>query len=106
MAELTERVKEPDPSIASRREFSYLIGGLRATPWEAAFSSSDPLGYWQAFARRCSKLGRDGVVEEQVAREVWLSILRDYEDYEKLGMWIPEDALLEHRSVAQALGWI
>ena len=41
-----------------------------------------------------------------MSKEVWLSILKDYEDYEKLGMWIPSEALEEHRKVAKALGWI
>ena len=101
-----EREKESNVSAVPRGQFSYLIGGALATPWEAAFPSDRPLGYWQAFVRRCSKLSKDGLIDENIAKNVWLSILKDYEDYEKLGMWIPDEALEEHRKVAQALGWI
>jgi hypothetical protein len=77
------------------------------SPWKAAFPKSRPLGYWEAFGRRCARVshGVDGLIDEETARIVWLSILRDYEDYERMGMWIPRELLDEHRQVAISLGW-
>ncbi|MDG6994373.1 MAG: hypothetical protein JRN52_00500 [Nitrososphaerota archaeon] len=103
MAQFTERVKVSGQTAV--RKFTYLKGSQK-TPWAAAFPHSPPLGYWQAFGRRCAQIGQDGFVDEETARRVWLSILKDYEEYTKLGMWIPDDALEEHRKVAQALGWL
>ena len=101
-----DREKERSFRAAPHGQFSYLTGGVLATPWEAAFPSDRPLGYWEVFVKRSSKLTTDGLIEENVAKEVWLSILNDYEDYEKHGMWIPSEVLEEHRKVAKALGWI
>ena len=76
-------------------------------PWRVAFPRSKPLGYYKAFARRCSKItgSTNGKVDEETARKVWISILKDYEDSQRMGMWLPEDELEEHRKVAIALGW-
>ena len=44
-------------------------------------------------------------MDEETARKVWISILKDYEDSQRMGMWLPEEELEEHREVAIALGW-
>ena len=77
------------------------------SPWKAAFPDSRPLGYYEAFGNRCAKVSpdADGLVDEETAKRVWLSILREYEDYQRMGMWLPEEILEEHRRVAMALGW-
>ena len=77
------------------------------SPWKAAFPESRPMGYWEAFAKRCAtdSLSTGGLVDAKTARRVWLSILGEYEDYERMGMWIPEQIMEEHRQVAVALGW-
>ncbi len=77
------------------------------SPWKAAFPYNRPQGYWEAFVRRCAKLSgkAQGLVDEETARKVWLEILRDYEEYVRMGMWLPDGILDEHRQVAVALGW-
>ena len=77
------------------------------SPWKAAFPKDGPLGYWQVFAKRCSNISHDagGLVDEETAKMVWMGILSEYEDYEKMGMWLPHQVMEEHRQVASALGW-
>ncbi|MGH2639328.1 MAG: hypothetical protein ACRDF4_08630 [Rhabdochlamydiaceae bacterium] len=114
MAQTTERTSipgesKPAGSSSGTRYFSYdadEAGGF-PSPWRAAFPESDPVGYWESFGKRCAMVssGAGGVVDEETARRVWLSILREYEDYERMGMWIPSEVLEEHRQVAIALGW-
>ena len=48
---------------------------------------------------------RTRLVDAETAKRVWLSVLQDYEEYERMGMWVPEEILEEHRQVAIALGW-
>ena len=76
-------------------------------PWRVAFPGSKPLGYYRAFERRCLKLtnGTVGVVDEETARKIWISILKEYEDFQRMGMWLPEEELEDHKKVAIALGW-
>ena len=46
------------------------------------------------------------MIDEKTAREIWLSILHEYESYLRMGMWLPDDVLEEHRKVAESLGWL
>ena len=93
---------------ASTRHFSLSddVSGFQ-TPWKAAYPDRQPLGYWSVFQGRCQKISREpsGLIDEETAKGVWLSILIEYESYERMGMWIPEAVLEEHRQVARALGW-
>ena len=77
------------------------------SPWRAAFPNNRPLGYWNVFQERCERISSDsgGVIDNETAKGVWLSILLEYENYERMGMWIPGEILEEHRQVARALGW-
>ena len=99
-----------DTKSPKTKYFSYDSDDNRGfpSPWKAAFPASGPLGYWDAFSRRCRKLADnpDHVVDQQVAKKVWLSILLEYEEYERMGMWVPEEILNQHRRVAVALGWL
>lgn len=77
------------------------------TPWKAAFPNSEALGYWEVFCKRCSNISgsSNGVVDEQTAKNVWMGILSEYEAYQRMGMWLPDQVMDEHRQVAAALGW-
>ena len=77
------------------------------TPWKAAFPDGSKRGYWDIFAKHCSCISDDpnGIVDEETARRVWTEILSGYEDYMKMGMWLPERVMDEHLQIAIALGW-
>jgi len=79
-----------------------------ASPWKKAFPQSSRLGCTDAFRRRCEKfaINGEGIVSKEVAKYVWLEILQDYEISVKMGLWIPDELLEEHKSVARALGWL
>jgi hypothetical protein len=79
-----------------------------ASPWKRAFPDSSKLGCTDAFMRRCEKFATngEGLVSKEVARSVWMEILQDYETSVKMGLWIPDGLLEEHRRVARALGWL
>lgn len=101
-------MKQESQLSRGMRYFSLTDEDTKApTPWHAAFPNSGPLGYYQAYEKKCSKVTNDpqGVVDEDTARKVWISILKDYEDYKRMGMWLPDKELDEHRLVAIALGW-
>jgi hypothetical protein len=108
LSQITEKDVARNPPNSKTKKFAYrsdYANGV-ASPWKAAFPSSPPLGYWEAFGRKCEKLEpEDAVVNETIARRVWLSVLWDYEDYMRMGLWIPEAILEDHRKVARALGW-
>ena len=78
------------------------------SPWKTAFPDRQPMGYWDVFSKRCAKIAENsnGVISEETAKDVWLSILGEYEAYLQMGMWLPEGILEEHRIVAKSLGWI
>src|SRR5271157_5079647 len=50
------------------------------TPWKIAFPNLREAGYYSVFVNRCQKLSSDGLLDEETAKEDWLSILRDYEN--------------------------
>lgn len=101
-------MRSDNPSMG--RSFSFISDelGSALTPWEVAFPDRQPLGYWVIFSKRCEKIATnsEGLVDEETAKQVWLSILQEYEDYQKMGMWLPAETLEEHRMVAESLGWI
>jgi hypothetical protein len=102
LSELTSAKHPKIVKYAYRADFE---SGL-ASPWMAAFPDRCPLGFWETFQRRCEKIvPGEMLVNETTARRVWLSILWEYEDYERMGMWIPEAVLEDHKRVARALGW-
>ena len=91
----------------NRPMFSYIDDYLdgHASPWKAAFPDRAVTGYSEAFRKRCSSASSGGLVDGDTARRIWLEILREYESYEKMGMWIPDEILEEHREIARGLGW-
>lgn len=99
-----------EKSAEDKKSFSFLSDELNGalSPWKTAFPDRQPLGYWEVFSNRCSKIAANsnGLVDEETAKEVWLSILREYETYLQMGMWLPEEILDQHKMVAESLGWI
>jgi hypothetical protein len=99
-----------EASTQDKRSFAFFSDdlGVAMTPWKAAFPDREPQGYCEVFSKRCVKINQNsnGLVDEETAKRVWLSILREYDEYVQMGMWLPGEILEQHRTVAETLGWI
>ena len=104
MAQTTEPViprRGSDSSDAGDGVSDYL-------PWKAVFPDGKPRGYWELFLARCAKASCEsrGFVSEKMAKQIWLMILSEYEEYQRMGMWIPAEIVEEHRAIALTLNWL